>query len=83
MIKLYGSRCNCPGCPVDQVALLCLDHVKNDGAVRRGSAHIDGWRRNNQQEVRIAGREHRPDIYQLLCGTCNLAKRLGVQCEWH
>lgn len=62
---------------MDQVELLCLDHVNDDGVVKRNGHNT------NQQQVAIAGREYRPDLYQLLCWTCNAAKAKGITCTWH
>lgn len=75
VIEAYGGRCNCPGCHVVHAVLLTVDHVKGDGA---------SYRRKNGRGVRSLYRwiiKHGfPDEFQLLCGSCNLAKANKDKC---
>lgn len=72
----YGRKCNCPGCSEIRREYLTLDHVQNDGAIRKKEHHGRGL-----GEYRRAIREYRPDIYQTLCFNCNCGKeRNGGSC---
>jgi hypothetical protein len=74
-IVAYGSRCACPGCHVHHAELLTIDHTNGDGAehrkaLGRGSRDLYAWLQKNGY----------PDSFQLLCGSCNLAKSNKPQC---
>lgn len=73
-IIAYGGRCNCFGCHVHHAVLLTIDHVHGDAHHRssRGRSTRDLYRRLQRLGY--------PPEYQLLCGSCNLAKSDREQC---
>jgi hypothetical protein len=73
VIDAYGGRCNCPGCHVHHQELLTVDHV-NGGASHRQN------RRSTRDIYREIQKLGFPPQFQLLCGSCNLAKSDGVAC---
>lgn len=75
VIEAYGERCNCPGCHVAHGALLTLDHV--EAFHHRRSNRI---RRSTRDIYRKVIEEDFPPEYQLLCGSCNLAKTDKDRC---
>lgn len=61
---------NCPHCRIDDLDVLTIDHVNNDGAAHRkeqgtGSALYVWLKRNNY-----------PEGYQVLCCNCNMKKEV-------
>lgn len=65
----YGKKCNCKKCPfnkkgIDQ-SFLTIDHVNNDGYKKRY--------RGRQFHLKIKKQKF-PNIYQVLCASCNLSK---------
>jgi hypothetical protein len=68
--EMYGNKCAC--CGETDYIFLTMDHVQNDGNKRR-----HGYGANNLTEYRIAIKEYRPDVYQILCYNCNHAKHLN------
>ena len=75
VIEAYGGRCNCPGCHVVHEVLLTVDHVNGGGEEYRrqygkGTPSIHRW----------IIRHGFPDDFQLLCGSCNLAKADKDKC---
>lgn len=70
-----GAICAC--CGEDLFEGLTLDHVDGDGAA---------WRRERGTRASGAGlyawlkKNGYPHGFQVLCGTCNLAKRIGDHC---
>jgi hypothetical protein len=63
-IKAYGGKCLCG---ISEPLFLHLDHINNDGAEHR--------RQINRQNLYIWARNNNyPDMLQLLCSNCNLAK---------
>jgi len=75
VIAAYGGRCNCPGCHVHHAELLTVDHVNGDGSWYR-----KGKGRSTRDYYRDVLRQGFPPTYQLLCGSCNLAKGDGPAC---
>jgi hypothetical protein len=73
VIDAYGGRCACPGCHVVHAELLTVDHV-NGGASHRQN------RRSTRDVYAQIVREGFPPEYQLLCGSCNLAKHDRPAC---
>lgn len=59
---MYGGRCVC--CGIDRPIFLALDHVRGDGKADRARGKV----------LARAIAEHRPDLYQILCHNCNMAK---------
>ena len=73
VLKMYGGKCNC--CGENTTELLTLDHVQNDGKEWRATGGHQGF------SVYLAAvREHRPDIFQLLCWNCNWGKAAYGTC---
>ncbi len=71
--EMYGSRCAC--CGETTLLFLTLDHILNDGNIKRDGRH------NNNKEIKCAIKEYRPDLYQVLCMNCNWGKhRNGGVC---
>lgn len=71
-IEMYGKKCSCPGCDEDNPNYMTLDHVQNDMNIRvKTGGHHD-------KEYRIAIKEYRPDIYQILCWNCNCGKHRNI-----
>lgn len=70
-LEMYGEKCSC--CGDTRVIFLTLDHVV---PVLRPK----GFHYNPQEGLKEALREHRPDLYQVLCMNCNLAKGKRDRC---
>lgn len=66
-LAAYGDRCNCSGCHVHHVELLTIDHLD-------GSAHHRQNRRSTRDFYRWLEKNGYPNGFQVLCGSCNLAK---------
>jgi hypothetical protein len=66
-LEIYGGKCNCLGCNETNHSFLTLDHVKNDGYMRRNGGR-------NETEYRKAIENYSPEIYQVLCYKCNCGK---------
>lgn len=73
VINAYGGRCACPGCHVVHAELLTVDHV---GA---GARHRQNRRSTRDIYAEIV-RAGFPPEFQLLCGSCNLAKSDSPTC---
>lgn len=73
-ITHYGGLCAC--CNEDNIAFLCLDHIKGGGGKQRKQLKKNGgsgfyfWLRKNDY----------PKGYQILCYNCNNAKAKYGQC---
>jgi hypothetical protein len=67
-LDMYGRKCAC--CGETNVLFLTLDHVQNtvNSVKQKKHSGIGG------SEYRRAIKEHRPDIYQILCFNCNCGK---------
>jgi len=72
-ILAYGGRCNCPGCHVHHAELLTVDHV-------HGGARHRQNRRSTRDIYRWLQKSGYPPEFQLLCGSCNLAKSDKAAC---
>lgn len=73
VIEAYGGVCACPGCHVVHAELLTVDHVAG------GASHRQNRRSTRDIYAQIV-REGFPPSYQLLCGSCNLAKHHRPAC---
>lgn len=73
VIEAYGGRCSCPGCHVHHAELLTVDHVGG------GARHRQN-RRSTRDIYRDIIKAGFPPDYQLLCGSCNLAKSDKDKC---
>lgn len=64
-------RCQCKGCPIKHISLLTIDHRKPIKKLRgRAGPMIISW---------IIGNNF-PKGFQILCGSCNLAKGVKSRC---
>lgn len=67
----YGGKCQCPPCGESNSEFLTIDHKNNDGGRHRRSTNFGtslyDWIIKNKF----------PDILQLLCWNCNMAKRFN------
>lgn len=70
VIHAYGDKCVC--CGETEPKFLALDHKNNDGVHHRKIAkgHMCKWAEDNGY----------PDLLQLLCHNCNLAKAFYGRC---
>jgi DNA repair exonuclease SbcCD ATPase subunit len=68
-IAAYGGKCACPGCHVHHAELLTIDHI-NGG----GNTHRKTIGRGSKDFFRWLQRNNYPPDFQVLCGSCNLAK---------
>jgi hypothetical protein len=73
-LEAYGGRC--VECGLDDLDMLCLDHIHNDGAVYRKlyRGTTEGWAKKNN---------YPPNVLQVLCHNHNMKKeanrRRGVK----
>jgi hypothetical protein len=74
VIEAYGGRCNCPGCHVVHAELLTVDHVNGDGHLHRKNM------RSTRDVYALIKKLGFPPEYQMLCGSCNLAKADKDKC---
>jgi len=85
-----NPRCQCPGCHTHHIELLTIDHIKGNGANHRQKIN-GGKRRQNNGVARGCGtaihywlrKNNYPKGFQILCGSCNFAKRNKKQCPLH
>lgn len=75
IVEAYGGVCACPGCHVHHAVLLTVDHVAGDGAEHRRQLG-----RSTRDLYRWIKRHDFPPEFQLLCGSCNLAKGTDDKC---
>ena len=75
VLEHYGRECAC--CGEDEVKFLCIDHKNNDGREHRktlkgtgGGSIIIAWIIKNGF----------PDMFQMLCHNCNMAKGIYGEC---
>ena len=72
VLTKYGGRCVC--CGETALALLCVDHVHNNGKEHR--ARVGG---NDRVYVELMRSPRSPD-FQVLCFSCNMGKHLLDVC---
>ncbi len=78
VIKGYGGKCQCPRCGITTPEFLTLDHINNDGALRRkmlGNKEIGAT-----LYQRLIKEGFPRGVYQLLCLNCNGAKSFFGKC---
>ena len=66
-----GKPC-CVHCGLEDIEVLCMDHINNDGAKRRRELGIIG----GLPLYRWLQRNSYPEGYQVLCANCNLKKQI-------
>jgi hypothetical protein len=74
-IAAYGGHCACPGCHVHHAELMTIDHINGDAHHRQSPRN-----RSTGDFYRWLAKQGYPADYQLLCGSCNLAKSNRAQC---
>ena len=72
VFKMYGNKCNCPGCDESNTKFLTIDHVNNDGAKHKMKS---GRRLSGMPIYLWAINNDFPDTLQLLCWNCNCGKQ--------
>jgi hypothetical protein len=70
VIQVYGGKCNL--CGTDHIEFLCIDHVNNDGSIKRANKE-HGTGRSLYKWLKEHGF---PKTFQLLCFNCNHLKHL-------
>lgn len=79
VIAAYGGSCKC--CGEDTFEFLVLDHVHNDGASHRKLLKIGRGAANRSSTILNWAKKNRfPDILQILCANCNMAKQCSGKC---
>lgn len=79
-IMEYYSGAVCCGCGCDDIDVLCLDHIDNDGATERKRLSISS-RGNRAGCTTYAAlkKEGYPPGLQVLCANCNLKKEIMLK----
>lgn len=70
-----GGECACPGCHVKHLELLTIDHIDGGGAEHRRSLG-----KSTRDFYLWLKRNEYPAGFQVLCGSCNLAKGTKAAC---
>lgn len=77
VMKHYGNgKIECIKCGEKDIDVLCLDHIKNDGAEQRKKLGISGRNSAGMNTYEVLKREGYPDGLQILCANCNLKKEM-------
>lgn len=73
IINHYSNgECKCARCGINDVDILCIDHIDGNGnAHRREIGVLSGYR-----FYRWLINEHYPSGFQVLCYNCNMKKRI-------
>lgn len=66
----------CAKCGEDDIDVLNLDHINNDGAEHRRKAGIAGRNSTGMNSYEAIARDGFPDGLQVLCANCNLKKEI-------
>ncbi len=74
VLALYGNQCIC--CGESQYEFLSLDHVNGGGRKHRENINKGG----HTFYAWLLKQEYQPNVYQILCHNCNLAKGFYGQC---
>lgn len=78
----YGDgKIECKRCGIEDIDVLCLDHINNDGAMRRKEMRIAGRGSRGLNTYEVLKREGRPTGIQILCANCNLKKEIELKRE--
>ena len=67
---MYGRKCVCCGEVIPE--FLTIEHINGQKGIKNKKRGSPAWREAIQ--------EHRPDLYEVLCWNCNLAKGLTGTC---
>lgn len=71
VLSMYGK--SCAWCLIDRYEVLTVDHVNNDGKRHRAEPE---YKKYSNMWGFLAKSEFRPDLFQILCWNCNMAKSL-------
>ena len=75
-----NGKPKCNVCGLDDIRVLCLDHINNDGAEQRRRVSNGKGSGGNSVAVYIAAkREGYPDDLQVLCCNCNRIKEYELK----
>lgn len=82
LVAGYGGKCMWPGCDIDDIDVLTLDHVNNDGSKERKAHHkarrniYGSWVGFGGDAIyRVAIKEGFPARYQILCANHQMKKK--------
>lgn len=62
-------KCSCPNCNVNDIDILCIDHIDNNGAEHRKKEELKG----GKDMYRWLKRNNYPTGFRILCNNCNQA----------
>lgn len=73
VLKFYGNEC--VNCQINDMSVLTIDHINNDGYLHRKNKNINiyDWITKNNF----------PDGYQILCFNCNCSKNIEYKDQYH
>ena len=72
----------CANCGIDVYSVLCLDHIKNDGAEHKRRLNKQGRKQLGTTDIyRDIIRNNFPDNFQVLCFNCNYHKEFMRRCD--
>ena len=73
----YGNgKIECVNCGENDIDVLCLDHINNNGAEQRKKLGIAGRNSIGGNTYEVLKRENYPKGLQILCANCNLKKEI-------
>lgn len=76
-IEIYSNgRNECAICGENDIDVLCLDHINDDGAEHRRKIKISGRSTSGTSTHAALKREGWPGGIQVLCANCNLKKQV-------
>lgn len=87
--EAYGGCCVC--CGIDDITVLQLDHIHDDGSAHRQAIGWGTGRGAGGQSSASGSTTYRwlrqrnwpTGIVQILCANCHVSKTRGVPCVWH
>src|SRR3990167_5687938 len=69
VIGHYGNKCACPGCDVDRIEFMCIDHIEGGGNKERRELGLRG-----AAFYRHLKKLGYPPGYRVLCHNCNQSR---------
>lgn len=72
VLEKYGNKCNY--CGIEKYEVLCVDHIKDDGAIHRKTTKYKRLSLGGMWGY-LAKTEFAPEKYQILCYNCNMIKQ--------
>ena len=77
MMHYAGGKPECKLCGIDDIDILCLDHINDNGAEHRRSLSISGKGHSGGHRIyEVLRRDGYPEGLQVLCANCNLKKSM-------